>query len=404
MSKTFDMNYLHFEENTLTNVLGSPNKPTFAIDGFVKVKILNNVFANNGRYLSSMLSLWTFVDNYHAYFFDALTGFCQPNANTADPQGFLKISYGMRVYFLNNSVTNHFYSFGTANLAPSYGSFVSFSNIKGYVDFTDLIVSNITGLLGDYNVNTLTTIATLTRFNDDVLSYQFIPVITTDTTNNIIEMTLSNITFKDSAAYLGGSDYEGLLLNFDVNLNTQYLDVRKVTIDNLISTNVYIYGQGGMIYKYGDLEITNSEITSFGLTQPKASTEVPENSPIISIIRHDHKLIYNNVTFTNSVGGTDGASIFINAVSSSTVSAITGNNIEMTDVTLNGCKSTGPIMKLNTNTLTGQINNLNADGNSNTVDGVIYISGGGTLVFNNQLFNNNNGVTASDFNIVACTS
>lgn len=336
VSKTFDMNYLHFEENTLSNVLGSPRKPTFAIEGYVKVKLLNNVFENNGRFLSSMLSLWTFVDNYHVFFFDGITGFCQLNANNIDPLGFIKISMGMRVNVLNNSVTNHFYSFGSSNLAPTFGSFISFSSINGYVDFTDLVVSNMTGLLGDYNVNTMTTISTLSNYNDDVKSYQFIPVITTDTTNNIIEITLSNITFKDSVAYLGGTDYEGLLLNFDVNLNTQYLDVRKVTIDNLISTNVYIYGQGGIIYKYGDFEITNSEIASFGLTQPKTSTKLPENSPIINFVRFDHKLTYNNVTFTNNVGGVGGASVFINSIVSSTVSAISGNNIEMTDVTLTG--------------------------------------------------------------------
>lgn len=61
-------------------------------------------------------------------------------------------------------------------------------------------------------------------------------------------------------------------------------------------------------------------------------------------------------------------------------------------------------MKLNTDTLTGQIDNLNADSNSNTIDGVVYVTGGGTLVFNNQVFTNNNGVTASDLNVVACSA
>jgi predicted outer membrane repeat protein len=321
-----------------------------------------------------------------------------------DTYGFLKISLAMKVEISSNSVTNHFFTYELLSLAANYGSFVTFSGINGYVDITDLTILNMTGVLGTYNVDTLSTIVTLSEFGNDVESYQFVPVITTDFTNNIIILALSGIDFKDSIGHLGGADYAGLLLNIQINPNTGYLDVQKVTINDLNCTNVYIYGQGGITYKYGDFEMTNSEITSFGLNQPMISTTVPENSPIINVIRHDHTVTYNNVTFTDTVGGTDGASIFINAEIDATVTAIVGNNIVMTDVTITGCASTGPIAKFSTLSLTGQITNFNANSNTNSVQGALYITGGGTLIFDNPTFTNNDGSTAADLNIETCTS
>jgi hypothetical protein len=75
VTKTFDMNYVHFSENTMSNVIGSPGAPIVAIEGFVKVKISNNVFLNNGRFLSDLVKQWTAVNNYNAFGFDTLTGF-----------------------------------------------------------------------------------------------------------------------------------------------------------------------------------------------------------------------------------------------------------------------------------------------------------------------------------------
>jgi hypothetical protein len=326
-----------------------------------------------------------------------------PSADS-DTYGFLKISSAMKVEISSNSVTNHFFTYGTIELAANYGSFVTLSGINGYVDITELTVSDITGVLGTYNFDTLSSIDTLRYFDNNVSSYQFVPVITTDFTNNIIELTISGIDFKDSVGHLGGTDYAGLLLNLQVNPNTNYIDVRKVTIDDLNCTNVYIYGQGSIINKYGDFEMTNTEITSYGLNQPMVSTTVPENSAINNVIRHDHTVTYNNVTFTNPVGGTDGASIYISAVIDATVTAIVGNNIVITDVTITGGSSTGPIAKFSTLSLTGLITNFNVNSYTNSVQGALYITGGGTLIFNNPTFTNNGGTIAADLNIETCTS
>jgi hypothetical protein len=75
VTKTFDMNYVHFNENTVSDVIGSPEAPLFAIEGFVKVKISNNVFLNNGRFLENLVGEWTALDNYRTFSFDSLTSF-----------------------------------------------------------------------------------------------------------------------------------------------------------------------------------------------------------------------------------------------------------------------------------------------------------------------------------------
>lgn len=139
-----------------------------------------------------------------------------------------------------NTINNLFFTYGTDNSIAPFGSFVTFSNVAGPVTITTLTVTGQTGILGDYNINTvgtLSSISLLTSFSNSMTAYQFIPLITTDQTNLISLMKITSATFDSSIGSLSTSGQGGLFLHLYQVSATGYIDVTNVQIDQFNSNN-----------------------------------------------------------------------------------------------------------------------------------------------------------------------
>lgn len=93
-----------------------------------------------------------------------------------------------------------FFTFQTGNQVPDYASHVSFSKVFGNIKISNNVFQNTTGMLNDYNTNTLKvfTLSLTSSFStSSIYSYQFVPAYTTDGTNKIKTLYLTNNTFSN---------------------------------------------------------------------------------------------------------------------------------------------------------------------------------------------------------------
>jgi predicted outer membrane repeat protein len=88
-----------------------------------------------------------------------------------------------------------------------------------------------------------------------------------------------------------------------------------------------------LIYKYGNMSITDSSISTYGATQPISNTTVTLGSPIATIIRPDHLFSLGNITFTENYSGTYGSSVYIEGDTSQAVTAI-AKNFQLDDINI----------------------------------------------------------------------
>jgi hypothetical protein len=176
-----DLNYFNFNTNKISRLLGTVMSENILIQGFTKIMHSHNVFENNGRALHYKVQYWEILWKHYADFYDRTYGFWYPS-RYSDSYGFMTMSTSMEIIINNNTVNNHFYTYGSLSEAPSYGSYITFKSIFGQATISAVEITAITGVIGDYNVNTMDTLGSLSGFSDVVTSYQFVPAFTTDQT------------------------------------------------------------------------------------------------------------------------------------------------------------------------------------------------------------------------------
>lgn len=388
---TVNRNYFNMKSNHINQLLGSPKYPIIVIDGFFKVNTYGNVYTNNGQYLSSKQTTWTPLLWYKQQSFDLAIGFCQPSTQTPTT-GFMDIINANEIVMSSDSVTNHFFIYATSSLASTFGAYVTFKSNKGTVIINNLSIKNQTGTYGDYNRLTLAVNATLTSYKTGIVPYQFVPSIMTDKSNYITSMKINTASFNNSVGYLSGSSYAGLFINLQHDTATNYIDVLNLEIDNFSSYNCYIYGTGALIYKYGNMSISNSYVYKYGYTVPLANATVSTNAAIMSRLRPDHYFKADTVKVESSLSTTKGPSIFILSDTTVSVTAIEENFL-LNLVTVLTSGGTTSAIRFNIPSLTGSVTNLNMTSNTNTTSGAIYLTGGGTISFDNAKMINNYGTT-----------
>ena len=402
-----DLNYFNFQSNTISNLLGAIANPVMQIAGFMNVNIKSNTFQNSGRYIENVMSTWSQVTKYTSTSSDSISStLCTLNA-ADDTYGFLTVGYSNMVNVLSNTVNNLFFTFGTSSLTATYGSFITFSYVAGPVTITTLTVTGQTGILGDYNLNTIGTLnsaSKLTSFGNNMDSYQFVPLFTTDLTNKISPMKITLVTFDSWIGNLASTTLGGLFLTSLANTVNGYIDIVSLQIDQFTSNNWYIYGIGGLIYRVGPMTITNSKVTNYGSTKPSTTASTVSNGPpFANVLRPDNYSKFHTITMQNNLSGQYGASFYFGSDLTQTVTALTTNNFEIFSTTIQSWGGTSSILYINANSLIGQIDDLNLNSGTNAPLGSIYITGG-KLTFNRATLLNNVGVTASDLNINLWTS
>lgn len=98
-------------------------------------------------------------------------------------------------------------------------------NVFGKVQIQNNMLTGITGMLNDYNKNTLKVFvssldSSLTATNP--LSFQFVPAYTTDGTNNIVSMMVTNNTFSNWIGYSSSGNKGGIFLNLSNLIYSSY--------------------------------------------------------------------------------------------------------------------------------------------------------------------------------------
>lgn len=290
ISLAIDQTYnLIFKQNTITDNLGAILNPLYKIEGFVSILISDNVMQNNARHFTNyLISANSLLYANGPAAFESVDSACAVGTVTSDTYGFMQIIKGHHADIRNNSVTNHAFTFGTINDVSTYASFVYFTNFYGNVNIDGLTVSEITGIRGTYNEGTLQSVSSLSTFNADIDAYQAVPVITTDGTNIIKNFTMNDITFDNSIGNYKQNNFAGLFAHFPYSITTGKNDVENLVVTQFRSNNVYNYGQGSLIHKYGHFTIDNVNITGYGSTQPEADASVTETASIVSLLRPDH--------------------------------------------------------------------------------------------------------------------
>ena len=134
------------------------------------------------------------------------------------------------------------------------------------------------------------------------------------------------------------------------------------------------------------------------------STTQTQSSPLLNKLRPDHYSKFEKITYEENKGAGFGSSIALLADTSISVTALGTTNIEMIDNSILKCESLFSIMYLQTTSLIGSITGLTATDNTNTVNGVISITGGGTLTFTTATLSKNYGTSTSDLFIENCPS
>jgi len=406
-SMTLDLNYFNFNSNSISNFLGAIGMQMMEISGFMNLNIKSNSFQNSGRYIEASVVTWTQVSRYSipsASF--PVTG-SWTNSSSDDTTGFMLISNSNLVNVLSNTINNLFFTYGVDNFVSPYGSFLTISNVAGPFTITTLTVTGQTGILGDYNINTIGTLSAnsyLTSFSNNMLSYQFVPLITTDQTNKIPVMKITSVTFDNSIGSLSSSGQGGLFLHFIQQSATGYIDITSLQIDQFTSNNWYIYGVGGLIYRQGPMIITNSKAIGYGSTTPSTTaTTVSQGAVYYNVIRPSHYSKFQSITMQNNFSGQYGATIWILSDINMDAAALTTNNFEIISPMITGWGSLNSVLYFSATSLIGQIDDLNLVSTSSSGDGSLFISGG-TITFNRPIFTNNNGITASDINVNTWTS
>jgi predicted outer membrane repeat protein len=368
----------------------------------IKTSTVIFAYFNSGRHLSTTpITTWTKLFEFRKVFFDQADNSWTGKSRNDNAYGFLKISHSLAIQIKNTTWSNHFFTSGTTSERPNYGSCVYFSNVFGKITISKITISEMTGLLGDYNINTLTVLSQLPSYGNNVTSYQFVPAITTDLTCKISEMVVSGINYNNNIANLGGSSIGGHLIHFGSNPTDGEGDVLDLKIDSLSSSDCYIYGLGGIVYQYGKLQLTNSQINRFGYTKPMTSTTQNEAPPIINQIRPDKYSKFDTLTVQESLGGIHGAALYIFSDTSQTVAPLGTNNFEVNSLTTTNWGGTHSVVKLSANSLMGLFTDLSMTQGVSTTLGALYITGGGTVTFDNATFNENIGSSVTDLSVTA---
>jgi hypothetical protein len=204
-------------------------------------------------------------------------------------------------------------------------------------------------------------------------------------------MQISSSKMTNWIGNLGGSDLAGLFLTLRKKSSDNYIDVVQLEINGFESTNNYMYGFGNEIFRYGPGKIENSKIYQFGKVKPKTDATSTNGAPITFELRPDHYVKFDNFTAEDTNGGTDGSAFYIKSDTSQTVTALGTNNVEIVSSHVLNCISANALIKLNANSLIVEVNDITMTGNSDTVDGAIYATSGGTITFNRATMTDNIG-------------
>lgn len=152
-----------------------------------------------------------------------------------------------------------------------------FEAFYGNVLIDGLAVSNITGLMGDFNVNTLKLTQSYSLYDSDysnnLIMYSSVPVITAKGGNIIKNLTINDASLDDSVFY-AESNYAGMFAHFPYDFSTESISVESLTISNFSSRNVYNYGAGSLIHRYGNFILDGTNVTEYARTWPEEYEKV----------------------------------------------------------------------------------------------------------------------------------
>ena len=281
-----------------------------------------------------------------------------------------------------------------------------FEAYYGNVVIDGLAVSKITGLYGDLNQNTL-------RLPDgyylygvgyalNLTFYSSVPVITASGGNIIKSFTINDASLDDSVFFYDQSNYAGMFAHFpyDISLNT--LSVESLTISKFSSRNVYNYGSGSLIHRYGNFTLDDANVTEYGVTWPEAHEKVTTVPAIVSILRPDHAVTLTNLGFFNGNGGSEGSSLLILSDTTQSVTASPGPHLTLNTMSITSSTGTSSILKFNLPSLVAKVTGINARENVGIGVSVISIAGGGEIDFIDLDMYGNQGTTTADISINSC--
>ena len=216
-SYSIELNQFTMNSNQISNVLGNVNTAVIVIQGFVKIVHQNNIFLNNGRYLINQIVTFGAIRNFNLASADSNYSPAFSDFYILDTYGFLEVNNSMSILIENNTITNHFFTYGNFSEISPFGSYITFNQVYGNITVNNLYVSNMTGLLNDYNINTLDI------FNgfpfgfpinsSNFLAYQFIPVFAFSSPNLIVTFNVTNWTMTNITATLNSPFEAGILFS-----------------------------------------------------------------------------------------------------------------------------------------------------------------------------------------------
>lgn len=191
-----ELNQFNMNFNKISNVFGNVNTAVIVVEGFIKIAHQSNIFTNNGKYLANQILNFGAIRNFNLWFADRDISLAFSDFIYLDTYGFLKFNNSMSILIENNTVSNHVFTYGNYSQISEFGSYITFNQVFGNVTVNNLLLSNMTGLLNDYNINTLNVFSsypfTFPINSSDYKAYQFIPVFAFSSPNRIITFQMTN--------------------------------------------------------------------------------------------------------------------------------------------------------------------------------------------------------------------
>ena len=370
-----------------------------AIEGFVKIVQQNNNYYNNGRYLINQLLNFGAINNYEGV---AIKNYpsCLIHRAYSDTFGFMKLNNSMSILIENTTINNHFFTYGNSSEISEYGSFVTFNQVYGNVTINNLSLDNMTGLLNDYNLNTLDVfngIPYTIQFNSsNFRAYQFIPVIAFFSPNYVNTFLLNNWTMTNISASLDLDNEGGILFSISKNSINEN-EVLNTVLYGLNDDQINLYGSGGIIYSQSPFTMSN---IAFSNVQ-KNLIFVDDTGLYGSLIQlrtsFTDKSSISNITIANNVKTRKsiidvGSYPYLSSTNFSSESNLIVNSMTATNTV-----NYNSVIYISWKSLKVEFNDVVINSNVASQQSSIYITDNVIVSFNRIIFKDNTGQQSSEF-------